>query len=301
MLLLRHVDKIKQDEVNKYLSSYHMSFDELTQLIQLGIQPDNKCNSRIESAFRKGAYLGCPGKDIHFALMMYMSTEQEDALAELLSVVITHKPTSSSEHLLACFRYIYGCFDKQGVLLSKHNKKIISQFDWDRYKRFVNKLQNNLEAIDNVYGLMLLHEMQGHRTGDEMVVNNNADMMSKVICHYEKSMSYLPIVTNRFSYYVYHQTPYYWCARYLEYANKQKAVEYYVKNIRTLESHSNDKRKSIRDKVQHSLYYIQKYSNKHDWEMFKREVLKYKKNICFKYFHKCLLDNIRFKARYVIR
>jgi hypothetical protein len=108
MLLIRHVDKIKQDEVNKHLSSYHMPFDELTQLVQLGIQPGNKCNSRIESAFRKGAYLGCPGKDIHFALTLYTSPEQEDALAELLSGVITHKPTSSSEHLLACFRYSSG-------------------------------------------------------------------------------------------------------------------------------------------------------------------------------------------------
>ncbi len=276
--MVKHVQKPKQRELNKHLVSYTFSLVDLLSLIGSGIKRNEK-GFRVKGAFRSGAYLGCPGKDIYFALY-HMSDEQENQVVSALADVIPVAPPGNYEHVAACFRYIYGCFDKQGCLLSNKHRKMIATFTWDEQDKFVGKLEAKLQEINNSFGLLALYEMKAHRLGDKAITTNNLPLMKNMIECYEKSVAYIPDLKSKYKGYSYRHTPYFWCACYLERYNKAKAVNYHIKSLRHLEKYCKEVKKDYRKKVAHSVLYIKKHTKPRKWRALRKEISHFKRK-CF--------------------
>ena len=219
--------------------------------------------------------------------MTYITEEQEDNLIEVFADIFPSSPPTNHENLSACLRYIYGCFDKQGCLLSKKHQKVIARLDWEKQDKFIDKLEKAFEARDNPFGLLVLYEMKAHRTGDKAIVSGDFSLMGDMVKYYELSVSYLGEIRGRFKNYSYRHTPYHWCACYLERCNKNKAVLYHMKGLRMLEKYCADGRKGYREKVAHSVLYIKKNSKPRKWRALRKEISHYKKK-CFATVHKVL-------------
>ena len=189
-------------------------------------------------------------------------------------------PPGNYEHVSAALRYIYGCFDKQGCLLSKKHQKVIAKFTWDEQDIFIEKLEKRLHELDNHFGLLALYEMKAHRLGDRAIVTDNLVLMEDMIECYEKSISYMPELKRKYKGYSYRHTPYYWCACYLERYSKSKAVKYHIKSLRQLEKHCKEGKKGYREKIKHSLLYIKKRASANKVKSIKKEVSKYRRK-CF--------------------
>jgi len=178
----KHKDTKKQKEYERYLLSYDMSFDDICKLVDNGIENKLKITykSICAKAFRGGLYLGAPGKDIYFSFL-WLSDEQLGLLAEKLAKQYPSKPPQGHLGYAACIRYIYGCFDKQGCLLSKWHKLMMKEEneDWSMPDKFTNLLNDYFKKNNCEYGQVIYHEMSGHRIGDRLFITRYITQHSK--------------------------------------------------------------------------------------------------------------------------
>lgn len=254
--MCKHTSVEKQEEVNGFILSYDMSVGRLIKLVNLGIRQKKDVVSSVRGAFREGNYLGCPGKDIYWGL--HKLNPDVNLLAIALASVFPSKPPSDHVAIAACLRYIYGCFDKQGSLLSKQHEKIVSNNDWRSSLPFIRSLEEKFQSSGNIYGLLISHEMEGHRLGDDFVVNADPSILPEMIDRYEKSQS----LARQAGSMKHMFTPFYWAACYLERHDADKAREYHWKNLEMMEAHCPDTRDGYQSKASHSWRYIVSQSNK---------------------------------------
>jgi len=253
--MIKHKSTIKQEELNGFLASYSVNQDDLMQLIDKGIRQKNESILPMRFAFRGGNYLGCPGKDIYFSIM---NGTDVTVLSKSLSQVFPTNPPVDHVAIAACLRYIYGCFDKHGSLLSKKHEQIVSNNDWKLSLPFILALENCFKNNGNDYGLLISYEMKGHRYGDDFVVHNDIYAIDKMLECYHASQSLAKSVGSLKHTF----TPFYWAACYLERYDVEKAKEYHWKNLQMMEKYCPDTREGYKSKASHSWKYIMLKSNK---------------------------------------
>jgi len=84
--MIKHTSAIKQEELNDFISSYDMSMDRLVELVHLGIR-EKESITPVKGAFRGGNYLGCPGKDIYFALNLMSDVNVPDLVEKFYEYI----------------------------------------------------------------------------------------------------------------------------------------------------------------------------------------------------------------------
>ncbi len=181
----------------------HITYDELLEIVSWGIFAMNMrgtsvCDNRIEeyksknikNAMYKGIYTGSPARDIYY-MLPYLSEEQMREVA----ISVTEKfpiapPIRNHVNISAFVRFIYGQFDKQGILRSEKDFERMKKekLDWSLSRRFLKILYKELENKKNNYGLMMLCEMEAHRLGDEAVINGDKKKLKEMENSYHKSL-----------------------------------------------------------------------------------------------------------------
>jgi hypothetical protein len=275
----KHIDKHKQKELEIYLKSYNPDFDRLISLVKMGIKDTvNKTDKPIIGAFREGLYLGAPGKDIYLALPLLDETQLK-LLAKELSDCYPMKSPKGHVGYAACIRYIYGCFDKQGCLLSQSKLKmmIAEKEDWSLPDIFTGMLNDFFIKKNCYYGQIIYNEMKGHRTGDIILIEKNYKLQNVMLNHYNTAQ----VLACKAKSWKHTFTPFYWAASYLEKYNIDLAIEYHVKNIKMMEKFCPDARPGYREKAIHSLSFLRKKMLPKEWASMSKW-LKKCKNKCIK-------------------
>ena len=215
---------------------YNLSFEDLIKLCSKKILAKvPKAPGNMKGAFNGGDYLGRPGKDVFFALPK-LNKDQFDKVVEQLSLRFPHNPPTNHVGYAGCIRYIYGQFEKQGILRSEEDLKRMQEedIDWTLPKKFMYALKNRFEEQENYYGLCLFYEMEAHRLGDEAFLNNNAGK------RYEMESYYLKSAENAYKCNSLKQmfTPYFWCFKYYaKLGDHDKAWYYVLKTLEQMEKH----------------------------------------------------------------
>lgn len=253
-----HVDDTKQANVEEYLKTYSYNFESLCkQIDQFGIVEKFSRRDACIEAFGEGKYTGSPGKDIFFALP-YMSDSHVDCLAEQLACKFPQHPPYDHVAFAACIRYIYGCFDKQGTLLSDRHKNIIALMKWDRCDLFMDRVYYFLKKHNRYYGQVIYNEMKGHRLGDLINTTNDISLKNSMLEVYCKSQA-IAVSINSCKHTF---TPFYWAARYLESISAEEAVTYHWKNLRNMERFCPDGRAGYKTKALDSISFICEHGEK---------------------------------------
>lgn len=252
-----------------------LSFADLLEVISWGIcKKVPKEEGTMKNAFCGGKYLGAPGKDVYFALHK-LDDDKLVELASKLSKIFSKDAPSNHVGPAACIRYIYGQFEKQGIMRSNTDFERMQKEDldsqWQKPRHFISLLNKCFLEDDNFYGLCITHEMEGHRLGDESVINKDTDKLL------EMEETYLLSVHYAYKCKSYKQmfTPFYWAAKYfMSYNNKAKALEFSKKCIEQAEKHCPDSRGSYVEKLLDCIKYVKKRDPKIWPEWYK----KYKNN-----------------------
>ena len=226
----------------------------------------------ISWAVNGGYYLGAPGKEIFFALQELDET-QWDALAEKHSNQWPrplngepYKTPGNHVGYAACIRYIYGQFEKQGVLRSGEDKArmIRDGVNWDLPRKFMETLKGKWLEKDCFYGLTIAYEMEGHRLGDEAVISKDASKLNEMELIYLKSVEY----AEKCNSYKQMFTPYYWATKYfIEMGEHDRASKYAVTTIKQAERYCPDARGSYVDKLMDCANYM-KSNHPGAWKKF---------------------------------
>ncbi|KKL45891.1 hypothetical protein LCGC14_2351110, partial [marine sediment metagenome] len=167
------------------------TYEQLLKMISRGVikKISNKSKHKpFLFGFRGGQYLGAPGKDVFF-VMSILTEDQFIDVAYKVADLYPKKPPNNHLHWAACIRYIYGCFEKQGVLRSRADKKrmIKENVDWDVPMRFMEQVSRRFKYNKNNYGLVLYYEMLGHRLGDRAVIKKDPQYLDSMMINYLKS------------------------------------------------------------------------------------------------------------------
>jgi hypothetical protein len=266
----KHIDFNKQKELNDYLSKYVFDLDRLIALFKQGIPKGKNLHKRkkINGAFRNGRYLGAPGKDVYFALP-YMKDADVIHVIRAMVEAFPFRPPSNHVGYAACVRYIYGCFDKQGCLLSNQHKNMMIEEneDWSLPNRFVDKFADECRIDNKNYGLVIYYEMKAHRIGDRIVITNDySDKLEAMLDCYNKSQK----LATKIKCWKHTFTPFYWAACYLENIDKKMAIKYHKKAVIYAEKFCPDARPGYREKMKHSLRYLKKHLSGGRRASFKR-------------------------------
>ncbi len=272
--MIKHKSAKKQNELDQFVKLYSMNQDDLVQLIKKGIRQKGETIPSFQHAFRGGNYLGCPGKDIYFAILNGFDI---DVLSIHLSEIFPVVPPTDHVAVAACLRYIYGCFDKQGSLLSEKHEDIVFENDWKISMPFIRNLEKCFDKCDNNYGLLLSHEMMGHRYGDDAVVHEDKSAIDEMLNCYISSQS-LAKSSGSLKHMF---TPFYWAAMYLDKLDDDLAKTYFLKTLKEMESHCPDSREGYKSKAMHSAKYILSHSSGKEKDQFKRWLMKCS-NVCLK-------------------
>ena len=147
----------------------HISYKDLIEIVSWGIfsmdmvggvqvkDVDGKlgrCRSKnIKNAMHLGVYIGSPGKDIYM-MLPYLSEEQMEEVATILNKKFPKKIPRNYGNVAACIRFIYGQFEKQGILRSKKDFKRMKEEkpNWELPRKFLKMLYSRLEENNNYYG-----------------------------------------------------------------------------------------------------------------------------------------------------
>ena len=213
-----------------------ITFDELMTIVSWGLftKPvkKNQINWKglealpnIKGAEYNGKYIGSPGRDIYM-MLPFLSKNQMEVTAKHLCEHFPIKAPSHNVQYSACVRFIYGQNQKQGALRSEEDiirmKK--NGFDWSLPRKFINILKIFMEQKNKYYGLTIVHEIDGHRYGDETIIyNNNSFVLMKE--NYKKAVEYASLSKS----YKHLFSIYYWASKYCFKIDKIKEAEYYSK------------------------------------------------------------------------
>ncbi len=255
-------------------SEKQIKFKTVLKLCEKKIPPKPSAEAgSFEDAFHGGAYLGSPGKDIYFILSR-LTDEEFDVLAERHSHQYPKNPPSNHVGTAACIRYIYGQFEKQGILRSKDDRKRMikeakkEKLDWNASRRFIIALREKFKEQENYYGLCLTSEMEAHRLGDEAYLHKDRDKLKQMEETYLESVKY----AHKCKSYKQMFTPYYWASRYfMLFKDAPKAIAYSRKTIEEAEKHCPDARRSYVDKLEDCAQYLKKNDKK--WKRFRKIII----------------------------
>jgi len=185
---------------------------------------------KIERADYGGVYVGSPGRDVYH-MLQYLSDNQMKIVAKKLADKFPIKRPSTNSQYSACIRFIYGQFEKQGVLRSSSDLKRMKRegVDWSLSRKFLKLLEKELKKENKNHGLVILYEMEGHRSGDEAIIDNNSNKM------YEMEQFYLKGIksADKCNSYKHMFSLYYWASQYFKkFGNGEKRMYYSKKAIK---------------------------------------------------------------------
>ncbi len=233
----------------------HIRYDLLLQMISWGVPSKvPKAPGPIDGSFNGGKYLGAPGKDI-YQFLPELTDKQMDEVADCLA---ESWKTKTGAHVgpAACIRYIYGQYDKQGTLLSPEALKDMKKNppDWTLARKFITILRQKFIEKDKPYGVCIICEMEGHRLGDEALLDhNNPDKLNEMEKVYLESVKYAHICGSMKQTF----TPYYWAAMYfIQAGDNERASRYTGLTMEEAEKYCPDSRESYVDKIAHCIEYI---------------------------------------------
>lgn len=178
----------------------------------------------INNAVHKGIYVGSPGKDIYM-ILPFLSLSQLEEVAIKFSQQFPRTSIKKNVNVAACIRFIYGQFEKQGILRSKNDFERMKneKINWDLPRKFLKLVYKELYKSNNYYGLTILCEIEGHRLGDEAVINEDKNKLSEMENKYNKCVKF----AHKCKSCKHMFTPYYWASRYfVKFGDVDKAVEY---------------------------------------------------------------------------
>ena len=270
------------------MNKSHITYEELLQLVSYGIfamnfkgisVKDERLNNckPIENALHRGIYTGSPAKDIYL-MLPYLNDKQIEELVCLFEDKFPKIPPGNHVNVGACIRFIYGQFEKQGILRSEKDFERMKKenLDWNKSREFIRLLYDKLEEHNNYYGMSVLCEMNAHRSGDEAVINNDKNKLNEMESLYNKSVKYALKCKS----YKHMFTPYYWSFKYFDkFGDKEKAIYYAYLTMESADKNCPDARPGYVDKLTNCLGCIKK-----DKKMWKSFLKKYKnsKNKCVK-------------------
>jgi len=219
-----------------------------------------------------GKYVGSPGKDIYL-MLPYLSKNQMKEVAEKLAYHFSNKPPRTNVQYSACIRFIYGQFEKQGVLKSEKDFSRMKKEkkDWSLSRKFLNYLVKELKKTEKYYGLTIVFEMEGHRLGDEAVINNDKDKLEQMEKKYLKSVD----CAFKCNSYKHMFTLYYWaCEYFYKFGDIEKAAEYSKLALENASKYYLNYFPVEEDYYSERLKYCMKYMKQNDpkeWEIFYNE------------------------------
>ncbi len=270
----------------------HITYKELLEIISWGLLSmpikgtsiyDKKGKIKeykdmnISNAEYKGVYTGSPGRDIYL-MLPYLNKDQMKEVSYKLSEKFLTDPPNNHVNIAACIRFIYGQFEKNGILRSKEDFKRMKKEkpNWSLSRKFLKLLYKEFEKNNNFYGLTILCEMEGHRLGDEAVINKDKDKLKEMEEIYEKSVQF----AYKCKSYKHMFTPYYWCAMYFsKFKNVKKALYYYKLTIEQADKYCPDSRESYVHKLCRAVSYIKSKDEK-NWNSFYKKYKNNSKNAC---------------------
>ncbi len=266
----------------------HITYNQLLEIISWGLISKEvkgtqlrgiKRREKIEKAMHGGIYIGSPGKDI-FLMLKYLNKEQMEEVAYKLCEQFPVIPPENHVNVAACVRFIYGQFDKNGTLRSEKDFERMKdeKIDWELPRKFLKLLYKEFENNNNYYGLSILCEMEGHRLGDEAVINKNEEKLKEMKKVYDKSVLFAYECKS----YKQMFTPYYWATMYfVKFGDIDNVIKYSKLTVKQAEKYCPDSRGSYIEKIERCLHNIKKW-NKKEWEKFCKEYRKKVKNKCVK-------------------
>ena len=259
----------------------HITYKQLLIIVSWGIfSMDMKGTSvcdkklkkikKIDNALYGGIYTGSPGRDIYF-MLPYLNHKQMEDIAKIMSNKFLKKPPKRYVNTAACIRFIYGQFEKQGILRSKNDfdrmKK--EKNDWSLSRKFIKILEKYLKKDNNYFGLSMIYEMDGHRLGDEAVIYKDKNKLKQMEYIYKKCI----LCASQCKSYKHMFSIYYWIFKYFDkFGDKEKSLKYgklsiinankyYYKYFEKGELYYGERlRKTIK--------YIQENDSKKNWKLF---------------------------------
>jgi len=267
----------------------HISYEQLLKIVSWSLFTKSMKGTHIrnmpknlepiEGAVSGGLYIGSPGKDIFF-LLPFLNEEQFNDLAERMVDLFPKTPPLNHVNIAACVRYIYGQFDKNGIFLSKGAYKKVEKHrdNWDLPRQFLIILEKKLQKKKKYYGISVLYEMEGHRLGDEAVLDKDKDKLKRMEEVYNTSVEYaLKCNSSKHTW-----TPYYWAFKYFErFGDKKNALKYLKKAIESNNNYNTECRPGYMTKMRKCVEYI-KENDKNDWKKVSKKYGKNYKNECIK-------------------
>ncbi len=251
---------------------YKLSFEDLMELCSKKIMAKvPKVPGNINEAFNGGDYLGRPGKDIYFALPG-LNEEQFDKIVEQLSLQFPHIPPNNHVGYAGCVRYIYGQFEKQGILRSEEDLKRMQGEDinWNLPRKFMHTLRDKFLEQKNRYGLCIYYEMEAHRLGDESFLNNDEEKREDMEWNYMQSVKYAHKCGSLKQMF----TPQFWCFKYYaRLGDHNKALYYVLKTLEQMEKYCPSPKQGYLVKAMDCA----KYMKKSHPERWKETLLHYRK------------------------
>lgn len=225
---------------------------DMLKLVKKGIGP-----TKFSGAFRDGNYLGNPGKDLYFWIESDPSEEQMQELAIVLADQFPKNPSHNPIEYGACIRYIYGMFEKQGVLRSPADKKrmIKEQQSWRLSEPFINFFYKAFENKKRYFGLAILCEQIAHRLGDEHIMKGESLYLDKMEQYYCDCYKFSKKCRSN----KHLMTTFYWAGRYFaEAGQSKKAIEYYRRAVKAANLYCPDARKSLQEKIMDEFKYLKR-------------------------------------------
>jgi hypothetical protein len=231
----------------------------------------------IVGAFNGGDYLGRPGKDIYFALPN-LTDEQMEKLSDVLSDQYPFIAPNNHVGYAGCIRYIYGQFEKQGILRSNEDLKRMQKegVEWDLPRKFMGMLKKKFEEKNNFYGLCIYYEMEAHRLGDEAFLNDDKEKVAEMEKHYMRSVFYAGKCGSQKQEF----TPYFWACLYFDKIGDHERGLYYGKTtLEQMEKFCPSSKQGYLVKAVDCANYLKK-RHPNEWKTIRNELSKNAKNDC---------------------
>ena len=267
-----------------------LKYDELLKLVSYGIfamrfkgisvNDENleKCD-KIKNAVYDGIYVGSPGKDIYY-MLPHLDDNKTEEIADKIAEKFPKIPPGNHVNVGAFVRFVYGQFEKQGILRSEKDFQRMKRekIEWELSRKFLKLLYGKLEKINNFYGMSILCEMNAHRLGDEAVIGKSSSRLEEMEKMYKKSVRYA------FKCNSYKQlfTPYYWAYKYYsKFKKTAKALSYAYMTVEAAEKYCPDARPGYIEKILDCMGYIKRHDKK-SWKLLYQNYKNNSKNKCIK-------------------
>jgi len=253
-------------------------------LFSFAIKKGSICDPRLDKIYKKavkgaeyeGIYVGSPGRDIYY-MLPYLTDDQIEEVSIVINDKFPKTPPGNHVNIAAFVRFVYGQFEKQGVLRSNKDFERMKEekIDLTLPRKFLSSLFNKFEADNNFYGMSILSEMEAHRLGDEAILHNNINKLNEMEEEYKKVVKY----ASKCNSYKQLFTPYYWAFKYLlKFKDMERASKYAFMTIKNADKYCPDARPGYVTKLSDCVIYVQKYE-KNKWDTF-RARYKNSKNKC---------------------